>query len=113
MAYDYGTGSLGAEQRLYGTIDPTVVGLVATVGTLFRRNDVGGGNFQVYIKTGPNPTDWERLARTSEVATMIGNAVLNDITFAAGQGPVVRDTLNGHTYRLTTTAGLMVLAQLT
>lgn len=96
---DYGTGSADGERRIYGTIDPSNVGLDMATGTLYRRNDPDSSFYQLWMKTGPAVTDWERITRRSEVSSMIGssrpvNQVLVDFGFpAGGEDTVARTTV--------------------
>lgn len=55
-------------------------------------------------------------AETAEALALpkAGGAVTGDVTWAAStHGPVIADSSNGHTYRLSTTAGALVLTQVT
>lgn len=51
----------------------------------------------------------ERSARN--LAALLQTPAVTDTTYAAGTGPVLHDTSDGHTYRLTATAGALVLTQ--
>lgn len=45
----------GLTQILAGNNDPSIVGVAASIGSLFLRSDNGGG---IYAKIGDNITDW-------------------------------------------------------
>lgn len=78
-----------------------------TTPQLYQATGAGTGSWSVLVST-----DATLQASVTALATTL--TIAQDVAWAtSAHGPVVADSTNGHTYRLSTTNGSLVLTQVT